>query len=293
MPQNQKTNDTVKILVVDDEELALEEFVFMLRAAGLNAVGVNNAAQGLESFLRDISIGVVISDIRMPTQDGIGLLQSIRRCGDRGATCAFILVTGFPEVANAIAAIDLRVEKYLLKPIMPDEALTAASAAISSYRKAVSAAKTNELAVSTLCAVLDGAPPAVVLPRIAKDSLSGVDPKERYRAQTAMLQRMLRSLKLRSKLLPQEISGDPAWTMLLELALLERSNQRVSVTGLTNLAQTSYTTALRRIQDMVEANLFVRYEDATDKRRGYIVLSKNARDQLDQLLDLMLEDPSS
>ncbi|MFN7194191.1 MAG: hypothetical protein ACK5U4_22355, partial [Rhodospirillales bacterium] len=34
-------------------------------------------------------------------------------------------------------------------------------------------------------------------------------------------------------------------------------------------------------------------KDATDKRRSYIVLSKNARDQLDQLLDSMLEDPSS
>ena len=285
MPQGQQSDDDVTVLVVDDEEAAVEELVFALCAAGFKAVGAYSASQGLEIFLKDDRIGVVVSDIRMPMQDGIGLLQKIRRCGDRGVACGLILMTGLPEVANAIAAIDLRVEKYLRKPFEPTEALVAAASAVSNYRKAVGAANNRELAVSTLRA-LSGAPTAaVVLPSIAKDDLGEVGTEERDRQRTAILKLMLSSLTLRSELLSQEIFGDPAWVMFLALALIERSGKRTSVSGLTILAQKSHATALRRIQEMVEAGLFVRHDDLRDRRRSYVALSQNAREQLEQLLD--------
>lgn len=292
MLQDQQTEDAVKILVVDDEESAVEELVFALCAAGFKAVGAYSAAQGLESFLKDERIGVVVSDIRMPMQDGIGLLQRIRRCGDRGAACGFILMTGFPEVANAIAAIDLRVEKYLPKPFEPEEALAAAAAAVSNYRKAVGSANTRDLAVSTLRALLDAPTSAVAFPHRAKDKFGAADPEERDRQRTATLKSMLHSRKLRSELLPQEIFGDPAWFMLLELALIERSGKTTSVSGLSMSAHTSQATALRRIQDMVEADLIVRHEDSRDRRRSYVALSPNAHERLNRLLDRIAEEQS-
>jgi DNA-binding response OmpR family regulator len=289
MPQDQQSDDDVKLLVVDDEESAVEELVFALCAAGFRTVGAHSAAQGLESFLKDDRIGVVMSDIRMPMQDGIGFLQRIRRCGDRGAACGFILMTGFPEVANAIAAIDLRVEKYLPKPFEPEEALAAAAAAVSNYKKAIGSANTRDIALSTLRALLDAPTSAVALPRIAKGNLGELVPEERDRQRTATLKSMLHSRKLRSELLPQEIFGDPAWFMLLELALIERSGKRTSVSGLSMSAHTSQATALRRIQDMVEADLIVRHEDSRDRRRSYVALSPNAQERLNQLLDRIAE----
>jgi YesN/AraC family two-component response regulator len=292
MPQVWKADDVVKILVVDDEEMAVEELVYALRAAGFDAIGEHSAAQGLESFLRDNSIGVVVSDVHMPMQDGVEFFQKIRRCGNRGAACGLILMTGFPEVANAIAAVDLRVEKYLLKPIESGEALAATSAAVSSYRKAVDVANSRDLALSTLRTLLNAPTPVVALPHVDKDKFGAVGYEERERQRTEMLGLMLRSLKLRSEILPQELFGDPAWCMLLELALIERSGKRTAVSGLAILAQTSHTTAVRRIQDLVEAGLFVRHDDSLDRRRSYVSLSQNAHERLNQLLDRLVEDQS-
>jgi FixJ family two-component response regulator len=292
MQQDQKAEDRAKILVVDDDETAVEELLFALSAAGFDAVGAYSAAQGFKSFLRDDRIAVVVSDIRMPGQDGIGFLQKVRRCGDRGAACGLILMTGSPEVANAIAAIDLRVEKYLPKPFEPDEALAAVAAAVSTYRKAIGSANTRDVAVSTLRALLDAQSSAGVFPRIVEDTINSAGSEALDQQRTATLKSMLYSQKLRSDLLPQDIFGDPAWFILLELALIERSGKRTSVSGLTMTAHTSRTTALRRIQDMVEADLIVRHEDPHDQRRSYVALSQNAHGRLNQLLDRIAKDQS-
>jgi len=293
MQQDQKAEDRVKILVVDDDESAVEELLFALSAAGFDAVGAYSAAQGLKSFLRDDRIAVVVSDIRMPEQDGIGFLQKVRRCGDRGAACGLIIMTGSPEVANAIAAIDLRVAKYLPKPFEPDEALAAVAAAVSAYRKAIGTVDTHDLNVSTLRALLDASSSAVISPQMAEDDIDAVGSEARDQQRAETLKLMLYSQKLRSDLLPLDIFGDPAWSILLELALIERSGKRTSVSGLTMTAPTSRTTALRRIQDMVEADLIVRHEDPHDRRRSYVELSSNARGRLNQLLDRISKDQSS
>jgi FixJ family two-component response regulator len=290
MPKNQQEDVGVKILVVDDEVSAVEELVFTLCAAGFNAVGATSASQGLEFFLKDDRIGVVISDIRMPMQDGIGFLQKVRRCGDRGAVCALILMTGFPEISTAIEAIDLRVARYLQKPFEPDEALAVVAAAVSSYTRAVESSDARDAAVTALRTLLEGATSTAVSPRVPNDDPNEVGPEHVERRRTLTLKSMLNSRRLQSELLPMDIFGDPAWFMLLELALIERSGKRTSVSGLCMSAHTSQATALRRIQDMIEADLIVRHEDTGDRRRSYVSLSPNAHMRLNQFLDRIAAD---
>lgn len=279
------SDDPVKILVVDDEPAAVEELVFTFNAAGMPAVGVTTAHDGLETFLRDRSIGVIVSDIRMPTQDGISFLQKVRRCGERGAACELILATGFPEVASAIDAIDLRVGKYLSKPFEPDEMLASVSAALSRFRRAMEVAPANDVAITGMRRLLA----EINSQSVSSDSamptatLVSVDEREQHRIFT--LKSMLEFRDVRSELLPQEMFGDPAWFMLLELALIDRSGKRTSVSGLCMSAKVSQTTALRRVQDMVEVGLIVRRNDPADRRRSYISLSPEAREKLDILLD--------
>jgi len=281
------TDDAVKILVVDDEPSAVEELVFTLNAAGLPAVGSTTAHEGLEAFLRDRNIGVIVSDIRMPTQDGISFLQKVRRCGDRGAACEFILVTGFPEVATAIDAIDLRVSKYFMKPFEPDEMLAAVSAALSRFGHTTGTPSSQDAAMSKLMRLLGATRSASEASRVGRpaseEAIAGEFEREEKRVLT--LKSMLEFRNVRSELLPQEIFGDPAWFMLLELALIDRSGKRTSVSGLCMSAKVSQTTALRRVQDMVEAGLIVRRSDPEDRRRTYISLSPEARQKLDTLLD--------
>jgi DNA-binding response OmpR family regulator len=285
-------DDPVKILVVDDEPSAVEELVFTFNAAGMPAVGATTAHDGLETFLRDRSIGVIVSDIRMPTQDGISFLQKIRRCGERGAACEVILATGFPEVASAIDAIDLKVGKYLLKPFEPDEMLASVSAALSRFRRAMAESSAQDVAITGLRRLLGETGLQSVGPGSAKPTSALVSPDEREKKRILTLKSMLEFRDVRSEFLPQEIFGDPAWFMLLELALIDRSGKRTSVSGLCMTAKVSQTTALRRVQDMVEAGLIVRRNDPADRRRSYISLSPDARERLDTLLDRISLDSS-
>jgi DNA-binding response OmpR family regulator len=277
--------EVVKVLVVDDEASAVDELVFTLSEAGFSAVGATSASQGLECFLKDEAIGVIISDIRMPLQDGIGLLKKVRRCGDRGLACEVILATGFPEVSNAIDAIELKVGKYLLKPVDPDEVLAAVAAAVSAYQRTIDSAVTHDLALSSLKRLLDAPPVHASEPGSVKEGADAYAPIDVERARLATLDSMLHFRNVRSEILPQEIFGDPAWFMLLELAVIERRGKQTSVSGLCMSAKTSQTTALRRVQDMVELGLIVRHNDPGDRRRTYITLSKGAREQLNLLLD--------
>ena len=67
-----------KILVVDDDRHLLELLIDTLTAIGYESMGVSNGLEALES-LRKHEFDLVISDIRMPGLDGIGLLRKIRR----------------------------------------------------------------------------------------------------------------------------------------------------------------------------------------------------------------------
>jgi two-component system, cell cycle sensor histidine kinase and response regulator CckA len=65
-------------LVVDDEPIVLRACTIALAQAGLRAVVAENGAAGLEAFitLKD-EICLVLSDIIMPSMNGIELAQSI------------------------------------------------------------------------------------------------------------------------------------------------------------------------------------------------------------------------
>jgi DNA-binding response OmpR family regulator len=278
----------VKILVVDDELAAVDEIVFALRSAGFDAIGVTSAVAALECFLLDPSIGVVLTDIRMPKQDGIGFLRQVRSCGARGETAELIVATGYPEAESAIRSIDLRVGKYLVKPVDPGEMLSSVAKAVEAYRRSLRPASDDSALLSGLAKLLDGRAPEKYFHQSGEAPPHRVDPTtsgEETRVRT--LEAMLEIRRVRSQLLPQEIFSDPAWFMLLELALLEKQGKQISVSGICLTSGVSQTTALRRVQDMVEAGLLIRRDDPQDKRRVHVSLSPTANSKLNSLLDLV------
>lgn len=91
-----------------------------------------------------------------------------------------------------------------------------------------------------------------------------------------LVRRIIRQRQLRARFLDGEIFADPAWDMLLDLTASRVEGKRVSVTSLCIAAAVPPTTALRWIGQMVEAGLFVRVNDDTDRRRAFIALSDEA-----------------
>ncbi|MCZ2074804.1 MAG: response regulator [Bryobacterales bacterium] len=108
---------SARILVVDDEEPIRRLLCECLSASGYEVAAAGNGAIAL-SLLMMQPFDLVVSDVRMPVLDGIGLLEQV---SDRGLDVSFILLTACGEVALAVKAMRMGAADYVLKPFSPVE----------------------------------------------------------------------------------------------------------------------------------------------------------------------------
>lgn len=90
------------------------------------------------------------------------------------------------------------------------------------------------------------------------------------------LRRLIQMRATRTRFFPNELFSDPAWNMLISLALAEIEQRRVSISDLSAAADVPVTTALRWINSMTEMGIFIRSQDPFDQRRFYVSLSQSA-----------------
>jgi DNA-binding NtrC family response regulator len=95
-----------------------------------------SATQALALFDQDPP-AVVMSDLRMPEQDGLALIGRIH---ERWPDTVSILLTGQLDLEAAIAAVnEARVFRLLVKPCRPAVLLGALAAACQEHRRLVAA----------------------------------------------------------------------------------------------------------------------------------------------------------
>ena len=101
------------ILVVDDEERMCRSLSSLLAREGY---GVATAADGEEALQRyqESAPDLVITDIKMPGLDGIGLLEKLR---ESNPEVMVILMTGYASLESAVAAVNVGAYDYIVKPI--------------------------------------------------------------------------------------------------------------------------------------------------------------------------------
>lgn len=87
------------------------------------------------------------------------------------------------------------------------------------------------------------------------------------------LENIIRHRRARQEHFPDGFFADPAWDILLNLALARLQQQRVCVSSLCVGAQVPTTTALRWIKHMTETGWLVRKDDPLDARRKFVDLS--------------------
>ena len=66
-----KSTSAVKVLVVDDETLIVEELCEFLESSGYVCIPCGSGQQAIECFSEDADIGLVLCDLHMPDMDGI------------------------------------------------------------------------------------------------------------------------------------------------------------------------------------------------------------------------------
>ena len=107
-----------KIVVVDDEPDILEVISIVLHDQGYDVSTAANGREGLE-LCRRIRPNIVITDVRMPEMDGLGLLASLK---NEFEDIEVIVMTAFGEIQYAIKALHLDASDFITKPI-DDETL--------------------------------------------------------------------------------------------------------------------------------------------------------------------------
>ncbi len=102
-----------RILVVDDDESIRNTVKTILEDEGYI---VDLAATGREAIKRteETLYNVVLLDIRLPDIEGVELLKLIKDAVPRTRK---IMVTGYPSMQNAVAALNKNADAYLIKPV--------------------------------------------------------------------------------------------------------------------------------------------------------------------------------
>lgn len=63
---------------------------------------------------------LILSDLRLPDQDGLSLLSWLR---EQGNQIPFIIMTSYAEIQSAVRAMKEGATDYISKPVQPDELL--------------------------------------------------------------------------------------------------------------------------------------------------------------------------
>jgi two-component system NtrC family response regulator len=104
----------MKILTVDDEQIALSSVKRYLRRHGLrNVETCDNGGEAIE-LMKQKSYDVVLLDLIMPDIDGLEVLKAGKTV--RPST-EIIILTSMDDVATAVKAIHLGAYDYLVKPV--------------------------------------------------------------------------------------------------------------------------------------------------------------------------------
>jgi len=105
------------VLVVDDEKNLRESLKRYLEMEKYTVVTAENGLAA-QKKLGEMPMNAVIADLKMPGMDGLELLGWIR---ERGPSVPVIMISAHGEVEDAVEAMKLGAEDYLVKPFEPEE----------------------------------------------------------------------------------------------------------------------------------------------------------------------------
>lgn len=110
---NVKALQEMTVVCVDDEQDALDQMHLALNSFCKKTVCLPAAEMALEAIAVDVP-DIVVTDVRMSQMSGIDLLETLK---SRYPEIAVVIVSAHSEAEYLLAAIRLKADGYLLKPI--------------------------------------------------------------------------------------------------------------------------------------------------------------------------------
>ncbi len=112
----------MKILIVDDEQVALTSVRRLLKRRGFEDVEITDSGDAAINLIRNNDFDIVLLDLLMPKTDGLKVLEAAKPFK---ANTEFIMLTAVDDSGTAVKALRLGAYDYLVKPIDTDRLFVA------------------------------------------------------------------------------------------------------------------------------------------------------------------------
>ncbi len=251
-----------RLLVVDDDRACLDEYCELIGNLGYACQAADSAEAALRAVASDRRIGIVITDLKMPSIDGITLLDELANRFAPDRPLVTLVVTGHSSLDNAVKAMRSSAVDFLTKPIGLQD--LSASLRLATARWYKLAAQFQLLTMSRTLPAPTAQDPGVMQSEPRKRP--SVDELQNFAT------RMMKSRQSRAKFVDVQNLSEPAWDILLDLTAAGLKGLPVATSSACASTQVPLSTALRHVNQLVEAGLITRTLDPGDRRRTLLEL---------------------
>jgi len=109
--------NTMKILVVDDEDIVLDSCQAVFELEGFEVMLVPSADKALKAMQYE-DFSLLIVDVKMPKHDGMYLMEKIK---ERWPSIPIIVMSGYSTTETIQEAFKVGAASFIAKPFEPDE----------------------------------------------------------------------------------------------------------------------------------------------------------------------------
>ena len=110
-------NRQFKLLIVDDNVNTLEVIKRNLTHEGYKVL-ISSSVQDAMAVLETNDINLVITDFKMPKTSGLDMVKHVK---ENFKDIGIMMITGYPSIEGAVAAVKEGAEEYLVKPFTDSE----------------------------------------------------------------------------------------------------------------------------------------------------------------------------
>jgi len=111
--------DKPSILIVEDDASIRETLNTILQQKGYSTDSARNGQEAIQKSKTEF-FNLALLDIKLPDMEGTKLLTTLHETLPKMVK---IMITGYPSLENAVEALNLGADAYIIKPVKPEKLL--------------------------------------------------------------------------------------------------------------------------------------------------------------------------